>query len=68
MTRLDRIEEITKDKLVDLSKFKFNRDEANDYDETLDEALRLGEKSGFERDFDAKDHLKKLNEDTPSEI
>ena len=31
--RLKRIEDITKDSLVDLSNFKFNRDEANNYDE-----------------------------------
>ena len=31
MLRLKRIEELTKDKLVDLSNFKFNRDEANNY-------------------------------------
>lgn len=29
--------------------------------QTLNEALRLGEKSGFEKKFDAKAHLKKLN-------
>ncbi len=28
----------------------------------LNEALRIGEKSGFEKNFDAKAHLKKLNE------
>ena len=33
MLRLNRIENLTKDKLVDLSNFKFNRDEANNYDE-----------------------------------
>lgn len=33
MLRLKRIEDLTKDKLVDLSNFKFNRDEANNYDE-----------------------------------
>ena len=33
MSRLQRIENLTKDKLVDLSKFKFNRDEANNYDD-----------------------------------
>ena len=33
MLRLKRIEDLTKDKLVDLSNFKFNRDEANDYGE-----------------------------------
>jgi hypothetical protein len=32
LQRLKRIEDLTKDKLVDLSNFKFNRDEANDYD------------------------------------
>ena len=31
--RLKRIEDLTKDKLVDLSKFKFNRNEANNYDD-----------------------------------
>lgn len=31
--RLKRIEDLTKDKLVDLSNFKFSRDEANDYSE-----------------------------------
>ena len=31
--RLKRIEDITKDKLVDLSNFKFNRDDANNYGE-----------------------------------
>ena len=31
--RLKRIEDLTKDKMVDLSNFKFNRDEANNYDE-----------------------------------
>ena len=31
--RLQRIEELTKDKLVDLSKFKFDREAANDYSE-----------------------------------
>jgi len=30
--RLKRIEEITSPMLTDLSNFKFNRDEANDYD------------------------------------
>lgn len=30
--RIRRIEEITKNTLVDLSNFKFNRDEANNYD------------------------------------
>ena len=30
--RLKRIEEITAPSLTDLSNFKFNRDEANDYD------------------------------------
>ena len=30
--RLKRIEEITSSTLTDLSNFKFNRDEANDYD------------------------------------
>jgi hypothetical protein len=33
LLRLKRIEDLTKDKLVDLSNFKFNRDEANNYDE-----------------------------------
>jgi hypothetical protein len=33
LLRLKRIEELTKDKMVDLSNFKFNRDEANNYDE-----------------------------------
>ncbi len=33
LLRLQRIENLTKGKLVDLSKFKFNRDEANDYNE-----------------------------------
>lgn len=33
MLRLKRIEDLTKDKLVDLSSFKFNRDEANNYAE-----------------------------------
>lgn len=33
MLRLQRIEDLTKDKLVDLSNFKFNRDDANDYGE-----------------------------------
>ena len=33
MLRLKRIEDLTKDKLVDLSNFKFNRDEANNYGE-----------------------------------
>ncbi|MES2703195.1 MAG: hypothetical protein V4649_11175 [Bacteroidota bacterium] len=32
MLRLERIENLTKDKLVDLSNFKFNRNEANNYD------------------------------------
>lgn len=32
MLRLKRIEDITKDKLVDLSNYRFNRDEANNYD------------------------------------
>ena len=32
MLRLKRIEDLTKDKLVDLSNFKFNRNEANNYD------------------------------------
>ena len=27
----------------------------------LNEALRIGERSGFEKNFDAKSHLKKLN-------
>ena len=31
--RLKRIEDLTKDKLVDLSNFKFNRDEANNYND-----------------------------------
>ncbi len=31
--RIKRIEDLTKDSLVDLSNFKFNRDEANNYDE-----------------------------------
>lgn len=31
--RLKEIKEITKGSLVDLSNFKFNRDEANNYDE-----------------------------------
>ncbi len=31
--RLLQIENLTKDSLVDLSNFKFNRDEANNYDE-----------------------------------
>jgi hypothetical protein len=31
--RLAAIEEITKDSLVDLTNFKFNRDEANNYNE-----------------------------------
>jgi hypothetical protein len=31
--RLKRIEELTASSLVDLSNFKFNRDEANNYDE-----------------------------------
>lgn len=31
--RLLEIENLTKDSRVDLSNFKFNRDEANDYDE-----------------------------------
>ncbi len=30
--RLDRIKQITRNTLVDLSKFKFNRDEANNYE------------------------------------
>ena len=29
--------------------------------QNLNEALRLGERSGFEKNFDAKAHLKKLN-------
>jgi hypothetical protein len=33
LLRLKRIEDLTKDKLVNLSNFKFNRDEANNYDE-----------------------------------
>ena len=33
LLRLKRIEDLTKDKLVDLSNFKFNRDEANNYDQ-----------------------------------
>jgi antitoxin ParD1/3/4 len=28
----------------------------------LNEALRRGEKSGFEKDFDPRDHLRKLND------
>ena len=31
--RFKRIDEITRNSLVDLSNFKFNRDEANNYDE-----------------------------------
>ena len=31
--RLKRIEDLTRDKLVDLINFKFNRDEANNYDD-----------------------------------
>lgn len=31
--RLGRIRNLTKDKLIDLSGFKFNRDIANDYDD-----------------------------------
>ncbi len=30
--RLSQIDNLTKDKLVDLSNYKFNRDEANNYD------------------------------------
>ena len=33
LVRSKRIEDLTKDKLIDLSNFKFNRDEANNYDE-----------------------------------
>ena len=33
VARLKRIKEITQKSLVDLSNFKFNRDEANNYDE-----------------------------------
>ena len=33
MLRLKRIEDLTKDKLVDLSNYKFNRNEANNYDD-----------------------------------
>ena len=29
--------------------------------QNINEALRLGERSGFEKNFDAKAHLKKLN-------
>ncbi len=31
--RLSQIDNLTKDKLVDLSNYKFNRDEANNYDQ-----------------------------------
>ena len=33
MLRLKRIEDLTKDKLVDLSNFRFNRNDANNYDD-----------------------------------
>jgi len=32
LSRIQRIEKLTSDKLVDLSNFKFNRNDANDYD------------------------------------
>lgn len=33
MLRLKRIEDLTKDKLVDMSNFRFNRNDANNYDD-----------------------------------